>query len=197
VQNSSGSSQQSSLNIIRMKNLLLFSVVSAICLLVLAPEATQAEASPAPRWGRGGAFIAGALIGGAIGRRRGRGGCGCRRCCGRKKRGIPDGIISNQILEEMYENIATEDIEQCGLRLICELSQKEDHKLTGQEKLIMLPYSGVRVSDGSKFGLYDEAAWHGQENRECHKLYPLCGFSAPEIMWHTRQMNITEPILTI
>ncbi|CAL4080678.1 unnamed protein product, partial [Meganyctiphanes norvegica] len=140
-----------------MKNLLLVSLASAISLLILAPEAAQAEAAPAPCCGRGGAFIAGAVIGGAISRRRHRG-CGCSSCCGRKKRGITDDI-SNQIVEDLHEKISMEDSDQCGLRLVCELSQKEDHKLTGQEKLIMLPYSGAGVSDGSKFGLYDEAAW--------------------------------------
>ncbi|CAL4099929.1 unnamed protein product [Meganyctiphanes norvegica] len=196
-----------------MKNLLVFSFAVAVCLLALDPEA-HAEAAPAPCCGRGAAFIGGALIGGAIGRRRGGcgfGGCsggwgggggwggscgGCYSCCGRKKRGITDGIHVH-FVEDLHEKVALEDIDQCGLRLVCELSQKEDHKLTGNEKLIMMPYKGVGLSDGSNFGLYDEAAWHGQEGRECHKLYPLCGFSAPEIMWHTRQMNITDPSLDL
>jgi len=98
---------------------------------------------------------------------------------------------------KFHRKIASEDTDQCGLKLVCELSQKEDSHLTGHEKLIMLPYKGSQASDGTTFGLYDEAAWHGSEGRECHKLFPLCAFSAPEIMWHTRQINITQPLLTL
>ncbi|CAL4061473.1 unnamed protein product, partial [Meganyctiphanes norvegica] len=116
------------------------------------------------------------------------GGCGCHSCCGRKKRGIPDGANAT-LIEELYTQVASLDEDQCGLRLICELAQKGDHQLTGREKLVMLPYSGESAHDGSKFGLYDEAVWHGQEERECHAVYPLCAFSASHIMEQIDQLN--------
>ncbi|CAL4061477.1 unnamed protein product, partial [Meganyctiphanes norvegica] len=179
-------------------------VVAAGCLLSVfigSGPVAEAAAVAQPCCGRGAAFVAGAATGAAVSRIRHHGGggfgggCGCAGCCGRKKRGIPDEL-SNELIEELHDKIASDDSDQCGLMLVCELSQKEDHHLTGHEKLVMLPYKGAGASDGTKFGLYDEAVWHGKEGRECHKLYPLCGFSAPEIMWHTTQINITQPLIT-
>ncbi|CAL4061471.1 unnamed protein product, partial [Meganyctiphanes norvegica] len=104
------------------------------------------------------------------------------------KRGTTDGA-NTTIFEELYTKVANLDEDQCGLRLICELAQKRNHQLTGKEKLVMLPYSGESAHDGSKFGLYDEAVWHGQEERECHVVYPLCTFSASLIMEQIDQLN--------
>ncbi|CAL4105546.1 unnamed protein product [Meganyctiphanes norvegica] len=170
----------------------LWCVVSVVLVLSVytadgAPKAEAAPvADPEPCCGRGGSFVRGAIVGAAISRIRHRGGgCGCSSCCGRKKRGIPD-IFNKDKLEHYHKKMSAEDKNQCGLRLVCELAQKDEAKLTGKEKLVMLPYKGSGVSDGTSFGLYDEAAWHGSEGRDCHLVYPLCSFVAQHIMDHAK-----------
>ncbi|CAL4105548.1 unnamed protein product [Meganyctiphanes norvegica] len=155
-----------------------------------APKAEPAPvANPEPCCGRGGAFVRGAVVGAAVSRIRhgGGGGCGCHGCCGRKKRGIPD-IFNKDKVEHYHKKMLADDKNQCGLRLICELAQKDEARITGKEKLVMLPYRGSGASDGSSFGLYDEAAWHGSEGRNCHLLYPLCSFAADHIMEHAEDL---------
>lgn len=47
---------------------------------------------------------------------------------------------------------------------------------------VTLSCRGAGESDGSVYGQYDEAAWHGQEGHECSEHYPLCTFTAKQIM---------------
>ena len=53
--------------------------------------------------------------------------------------------------------------------------------------LWLFPYRGAGVSDGSMYGQYDEAAWHGQEGDLCSEQYPLCAFTAKQIMDEYRE----------
>ena len=41
---------------------------------------------------------------------------------------------------------------------------------------------GAGENDGTVYGQYDEAAWHGQEGHQCPEHYPLCAFTARQIM---------------
>lgn len=43
-------------------------------------------------------------------------------------------------------------------------------------------HRGAGKGDGSKYGQYDEAAWHGQEGHACPQQYLLCAFTAEQIM---------------
>lgn len=47
--------------------------------------------------------------------------------------------------------------------------------------------SGSGESDGTVYGNYNEAAWHGQEGHQCHTRYPLCAFTANQIMEEYRK----------
>ncbi|XP_076044234.1 uncharacterized protein LOC143027109 [Oratosquilla oratoria] len=111
------------------------------------------------------------------------GGCGwCGGYYGRRKRGIED-FVSNSEVKETYAHIASEDKDQCGLRLVCELAQKAPQDLAEDEVQILLPYRGAGPSDGSSiYNDYDEAAWHGQLGHSCSQQYQLCGFTAAEVM---------------
>ncbi|XP_050716998.1 uncharacterized PE-PGRS family protein PE_PGRS20-like [Eriocheir sinensis] len=114
------------------------------------------------------------------------GGCGgsCGWCggnYGRKKRSI-DGLMNSTNVQSLYDAISSEDKDQCGLRLVCELAQRDPRDLAEDEVQILLPYRGAGESDGSMYGQYDEAAWHGQEGHACPEHYPLCAFTAQQIM---------------
>lgn len=40
----------------------------------------------------------------------------------------------------LLEQFASQDKDQCGLRLVCELAQKDPNYLTSDETIILLPY---------------------------------------------------------
>ncbi|KAK3878210.1 hypothetical protein Pcinc_017144 [Petrolisthes cinctipes] len=182
--------------------------------LLQTPTTTQAAAAPHNQR-RGGRFVAGALgfIGGfLLGRHSGRRHGGCRGCgggcggcgggkggcgwCGgghygRKRRSI-DEVMEKDALEEMYLKVAEEDVDGCGLRLVCELAQKDPNYLTGHETLLLLPYRGREDSDvGTYFGQYDKAVWHGQKGNPCSELYSLCSYPARSIMAYYIPLNTT------
>ncbi|XP_071539975.1 uncharacterized protein [Panulirus ornatus] len=130
------------------------------------------------------------------------GGCGgsCGWCgggyYGRRRRSIENFVQDVQILE-IYAKVATEDKDQCGLRLVCELAQKDPRDLTKEEIQILLPYRGAGESDGTIYGDYDEAAWHGQEGHSCPDNYPLCAYTATQVMdeyrtYSTSSGNVTQ-----
>ncbi|KAK4295032.1 hypothetical protein Pmani_032367 [Petrolisthes manimaculis] len=126
------------------------------------------------------------------------GGCGgsCGWCGGsygkRRKRRSLDGFLEDSKIKNTYEKIAAEDKDECGLRLVCELAQMDPRQLADDEVQILLPYSGSGESDGTVYGNYNEAAWHGQEGRQCHSRYPLCAFTADQIMEEYRNYQQQE-----
>ncbi|KAG7160927.1 uncharacterized protein LOC121875686 [Homarus americanus] len=149
-----------------------------------------------------------AFAGGYIaGRRHHNGGgcynCGCGGCggscgwCGgsyygrRRRRDIEDFVSDPQIIET-YAKIASQDKDQCGLRLVCELAQKDPRNLVEDEIQILLPYRGAGESDDTIYGDYDEAAWHGQEGHPCPTNYPLCAFTAQQVMTEYRKYATTS-----
>lgn len=125
-------------------------------------------------------------------RRHGCTSCGCGGCggncgwCGgnygRRRRRSITSFIEDAEIQQVYAKISSEDKDQCGLRLLCELAQRDPRDLAEDEVEILLPYRGAGESDGSVYGQYDEAAWHGQEGHACPEHYPLCGFTAQQIM---------------
>ncbi|KAK3864597.1 hypothetical protein Pcinc_029731 [Petrolisthes cinctipes] len=136
------------------------------------------------------------------------GSCGCGGCggscgwCGghygkRRRRSI-DFItfLEDAEIQQAYNKIAVEDKDECGLRLVCELAQKDPRELADDEVQILLPYSGSGESDGTVYGNYDEAAWHGQEGHQCHTRYPLCAFTASQIMEEYRNYNSNNQTFT-
>ncbi|XP_037780655.1 uncharacterized protein LOC119577053 [Penaeus monodon] len=115
-------------------------------------------------------------------------------CCGRKHRSI-ETFLEDPKIQETYKEIAAEDKDECGLRLVCELAQKDPQALVPDEKQILAPYRGAGASDGSAYGAYDEAAWHGKEGRSCAASYPLCAFAAQQIMQEYRKyVNSNETV---
>ncbi|XP_063587324.1 uncharacterized protein LOC134764656 [Penaeus indicus] len=105
--------------------------------------------------------------------------------CRRKGRSI-ETFLEDPKIQETYKEIAAEDKDECGLRLVCELSQKDPQDLASDEEQILAPYRGAGASDGSAYGAYDEAAWHGKEGRSCAARYPLCAFTAQQVMQEYR-----------
>ncbi|XP_071540359.1 uncharacterized protein [Panulirus ornatus] len=160
-----------------------------------------------------GAAIAGALVvAGAHAARHhnhhnhGGGGCyncgcgGCGSSCGwcgggygRRKRRSLEGFLNDTKTHETYSKIAAEDKDQCGLRLVCELAQKDPRNLAEDEIQILTPYRGAGESDGTNYGDYDEAAWHGQEGHSCADNYPLCAFTATQVMDEYRKYSQEHP----
>ncbi|XP_063858856.1 uncharacterized protein LOC135099984 [Scylla paramamosain] len=116
------------------------------------------------------------------------GGCGgsCGWCggdyYGRRRRRSLESFLEDAKITEVYDKIVSEDKDQCGLRLVCELAQQDPRDLANDEVQILLPYKGAGQSDGTVYGQYDEAAWHGQEGHQCAEFYPLCAFTARQIM---------------
>ncbi|MPC48372.1 uncharacterized protein LOC123518525 isoform X1 [Portunus trituberculatus] len=131
-------------------------------------------------------------------RRHGCSTCGCGGCggncgwCGgnygRRRRRSIVSFIEDAEVQDVYakvgdmNTIASEDKDQCGLRLVCELAQQDPRDLADDEVQILLPYKGAGQSDGTVYGQYDEAAWHGQEGHKCAEHFPLCAFTANQIM---------------
>ncbi|XP_076050389.1 uncharacterized protein LOC143030969 [Oratosquilla oratoria] len=172
-----------------------------------------AEAEPRRRCcggGGGGALVAASLgfVGGLIAghyhhhhhHHHGGGGCGgCGGGCGwcgggyghgygRRRRSLADEF-ENEVIEDIYTKITEMDTDQCGLRLVCELAQKAPSDLALDETQILLPYFGEGESDGSSFGSYDEAAWHGQRGHDCHARYALCPWAARDLMGGLRKFR--------
>ncbi|XP_071539978.1 uncharacterized protein [Panulirus ornatus] len=116
------------------------------------------------------------------------GGCGgsCGWCgggyYGRRRRRSVASFLEDARIQETYKTIAQDDKDQCGLRLVCELAQSDPRALGEDEIQILLPYRGAGKSDGTNYGNYDEAAWHGQEGHSCSDNYPLCAFTAIQVM---------------
>ncbi|XP_045135262.1 uncharacterized protein LOC123518526 [Portunus trituberculatus] len=158
-----------------------------------AEAAAAAAAAAEPCCGRGAAgalgFVGGFVIGRAVGHRHhhhhhGCGGCGGGWCggCGRRRRSL-DEVMGTGKLEEVYRLITSKDKDQCGLRLVCELAQKNQRDLTDSEVTVLLPYWGLEESDEkSYYGRYDKAVWHGQQGTPCKELFPRCMYSANQIM---------------
>ncbi|XP_042883483.1 uncharacterized protein LOC122260326 [Penaeus japonicus] len=190
-----------------------WAAVALLLMSVLQPPTTDAAAEPWRRCCRGGRFVAGALGfaggyllghhhhhhhgGGCGGCGGGCGGCGggCGWCgggwYGRKRRSL-DEVMNKEVLEDLYWKIAREDEEKCGLRLVCELAQKDPNDLAGDETLLLLPYRGRTENSAALpfFGRYDEAVRHGQEGRRCHQIYASCAFPHVELMARYRA-NLT------
>ncbi|XP_063858850.1 uncharacterized protein LOC135099981 [Scylla paramamosain] len=129
------------------------------------------------------------------------GGCGgnCGWCggnYGRRRRRSIASFIENAEVQDVYAKIASEDKDQCGLRLVCELAQQDPRDLADDEVQILLPYKGAGQSDGTVYGQYDEAAWHGQEGHQCAEDYPLCAFTARQIMDEYRKYVINNETFT-
>ncbi|XP_050708675.1 uncharacterized protein LOC126993584 [Eriocheir sinensis] len=161
-------------------------VVVVVVLLgvgVEQPPGTEGAAAPhgCCRRGRFAAVALGFIGGFVVGRHGGHhhggcGGCGggCGGCyggcgwCGgghygRKRRSL-DEAMGKEKLEDLYGQIAAKDKDQCGLRLVCELAQKDQLDLTDSEVTILLPFWGREESDEQSFyGRYDKAVWHGQQ----------------------------------
>ncbi|XP_076050380.1 uncharacterized protein LOC143030962 [Oratosquilla oratoria] len=140
-------------------------------------------------------FAGGYLVGHHKHHHHGGGGCGgCGGGCGwcggygRKRRSLADEL-ENQVIEDIYTKITEMDTDQCGLRLVCELAQKAPNDLALDETQILLPYFGKGESDGSFFGSYDEAAWHGQSGHDCHARYALCPWAALDLMGDLRKFK--------
>ncbi|KAG0727584.1 hypothetical protein GWK47_034351 [Chionoecetes opilio] len=115
------------------------------------------------------------------------GGCGgnCGWCggnYGRRRRRSLENFIADPEVQEVYAKISSEDKDECGLRLVCELAQTDPRELTDDEVQILSPYKGAGESDGTAYGRYDEAAWHGQEGHACPHHYPLCAFTTTQII---------------
>ena len=51
--------------------------------------------------------------------------------------------------------------------------------------------------DSSYYGRYDNAVWHGQLGDPCKELFPLCMYSAPQIMGNTAINAINTTTNTI
>ncbi|XP_053636955.1 uncharacterized protein [Cherax quadricarinatus] len=121
------------------------------------------------------------------------GGCGgaCGWCggnyYGRRRRRSISAFIEDAEIQQAYKKVAVEDKDQCGLRVVCELAQKDPRELAEDEIQILLPYRGAGESDGTTYGNYDEAAWHGQEGHSCPSNYPLCAFTADQVMTEYRK----------
>ncbi|XP_042241473.1 uncharacterized protein LOC121879051 [Homarus americanus] len=160
----------------------VWAVVALLSLSMVTLPRTEAVAvaDPEPCCGRLAAGALGFVGGYAIGRLSHR---RCHRCgYGRRRRSL-DEIMGSQQLEDLYSKIAAQDKDQCGLRLVCELAQKDPNHLTEDEAIILLPYRGRSESnERTYYGQYDKAVWHGQKGNPCHKLYSLCAYAAPEIL---------------
>ncbi|XP_071539966.1 uncharacterized protein [Panulirus ornatus] len=130
------------------------------------------------------------------------GGCGgscgwCGGSYGKRRRRSLTTFLEDAEIQQAYNKIAVEDKDQCGLRLVCELAQKDPRDLAEDEIQILLPYRGAGESDGTNYGDYDEAAWHGQEGHSCPENYPLCAFTANQVMDEYRKYvknNETFPL---
>ncbi|XP_066967106.1 uncharacterized protein [Macrobrachium rosenbergii] len=163
----------------------------------------EAEASPCCGLGVaavGALAFAGGVVAGKHHHRHHGGGCyncgcgGCGGSCGwcggsygRRKRRSLSTFLEEAEVQKAYERIAHEDKDECGLRLVCELAQKDPRNLADDEIQILLPYRGLGESDGTTYGNYDEAAWHGQEGHICPSQYPKCAFTADQIMEEYRK----------
>ncbi|KAK8388363.1 hypothetical protein O3P69_020392 [Scylla paramamosain] len=173
-------------------------VVVVVVVAVFGPAAAtpspdaEAVAAAEPCCGRGAAgalgFVGGFVIGRSVGHRHhhhhGCGGCGGGWCggCGRRRRSL-DEVMGTEKLEKVYWQIASKDKDQCGLRLVCELAQKDQRDLTDSEITVLLPYWGLEESDEkSYYGRYDKAVWHGQQGTPCKELFPRCIYSAVQMM---------------
>ncbi|XP_069941292.1 uncharacterized protein [Cherax quadricarinatus] len=126
------------------------------------------------------------------------GGCGdsCGWCggnYGRRRRRSIEGFLEDAAIKETYSKIAVEDKDQCGLRLVCELAQKDPRDLAYDEIQILTPYRGAGESDGTTYGNYDEAAWHGQKGDNCPTTYPLCAFTSDQVMAEYRKYAKQHP----
>ncbi|XP_066965705.1 uncharacterized protein [Macrobrachium rosenbergii] len=121
------------------------------------------------------------------------GGCGggCGWCggdyYGRRRRRSVASLLQEEWVHDVYSMLKDADKDQCGLRLLCELAQRDPRELLQDEVEILLPYRGKGRSDGTIYGDYDEAVWHGQEGHECPVQYPLCLFSSSQIMTEYRE----------
>ncbi|XP_042874211.1 uncharacterized protein LOC122254552 [Penaeus japonicus] len=169
-------------------------VLSAFVAALLLAQTGDVESAACCGRRRGGALAVGALAfagGYAIGHHKshhhGGGGC-CNSCggCGRRRRSI-ESFLEDPKIQETYKGIAAEDKDECGLRLVCELAQKEPQDLAQDERQILVPYRGAGPSDGSAYGTYDEAAWHGKEGHGCASNYPLCAYTAQQVMEEYRK----------
>ncbi|XP_027212547.2 uncharacterized protein [Penaeus vannamei] len=180
-------------------------VLSAALAVVFLAQIGDVESAPCCGRRRGGALAVGALAfagGYAIGHHKshhhhGGGGC-CNSCggCGKKRRSI-EAFLEDPKIRETYKEIAAEDKDECGLRLVCELAQKDPQGLAPDERQILAPYRGAGASDGSAYGAYDEAAWRGKESRGCAASYPLCAFTAQQIMQEYRKyVSSNETVAT-
>ncbi|XP_037780248.1 uncharacterized protein LOC119576675 [Penaeus monodon] len=107
---------------------------------------------------------------------------------GRRRRSVDD-FVDDELVQSVYRKASEEDAEGCGLRLVCELAQKDPRELAQDEVQILLPFRGLGQSDGSAYGDYDEAAWHGQEGHSCQDQYDECHLSNPQMMGILRQMG--------
>ncbi|XP_063587319.1 uncharacterized protein LOC134764652 [Penaeus indicus] len=205
----------STMGVLSVTSVGMWAAVTLLLMSVLQPPTTEAAAEPWRRCCRGGRFVAGALGfaggyllghhhhhhgggGGCGGCGGGCGGCGggCGWCgggwYGRKRRSL-DEVLDEKALEDLYFKIAKEDEEKCGLRLVCELAQKDPNDLAGDETLLLLPYRGRPETSSlpPSFGRYDEAVRRGQEGRRCHEIYDACAFPHGELMARYRA-NLTS-----
>ncbi|XP_050717003.1 uncharacterized protein LOC126998866 [Eriocheir sinensis] len=177
-------------------------VVAAVATTVVQPEPHHYHHHHRPGIGAL-AFVGGYLAGRRSHHHHHHGGCvgcgcgGCGGSCGwcgggyygrRRRRSLED-FLGDESIMEAYEKISSEDKDQCGLRLVCELAQSDPRDLAKDEVQILLPYRGAGESDGSVYGQYDEAAWHGQKGHACLEHYPLCAFTAQQIMDEYRKYS--------
>ncbi|XP_071540378.1 uncharacterized protein [Panulirus ornatus] len=110
----------------------------------------------------------------------------------RRRRSLEDFLKDTKI-QEIYTQIAAEDKDQCGLRLVCELAQKDLQDLAEDESQILNPYSGAGKSDGTHYGNYDEAVWYGKEGHSCATHYQRCAYTSDQVMDAYRKYSKDNP----
>ncbi|XP_068248845.1 uncharacterized protein [Palaemon carinicauda] len=130
------------------------------------------------------------------------GGCGggCGWCGGsyygrRRRRRSIASLLQEEWVHDVYKVVAESDKDQCGLKLLCELAQRDPRELLSDEVDILLPYSGRGKSDGTIYGDYDEAVWHGQEGHKCPAQFPLCHLTSGQIMAEYREYHNASNVL--
>ncbi|XP_042874209.1 uncharacterized protein LOC122254550 [Penaeus japonicus] len=193
----------------RMRAVISVALLAALVEAAPAPEPGVGAVLGALAFG-GGLLLGAKAFGGGYGYGGGCYSCGCGGCgghcgwCGgggyygggyghgygygRRRRSVDD-FLEDELVQSVFRKASEEDDERCGLRLVCELAQKDPRDLTPEEIQILLPFRGLGESDGSAYGDYDEAAWHGQEGHECQGQYEECQFNSGQMMGMLRQMG--------
>ncbi|XP_064088314.1 uncharacterized protein LOC135202784 [Macrobrachium nipponense] len=85
-------------------------------------------------------------------------------------------------LERLLDLIRSQDVTGCGLRLMCDLANRNENELDALRLGILnlvepLPKPGEGILPSGGAGDYKMSRFHGQSGEDCFSLYPSCPLS--------------------